>query len=290
MREASTARRRTIDLPEFSGHRVLAVDDTAVNREVLNEALTSFGVAADFAESGEEAIEKVGGREFDIIFMDCSMPDMDGFAATEAIRTLEQAEGRNPATVIALTAHVGGVAAMRWQEAGMDAYVAKPFTLPQLISVMTPVANRAAGEPASLHRDIAAAGRQPSPSRPWEVAPLIAQETLDMFATLSGVNGSSVADRVFGLFGTHAPKGFQDLAGAFGGDMAEAAKLAHALKSMCNSAGARRAALICQLIEDAFNAKTPPAPEWLASLGTTIGETVDAMTTSPLDSGARAGS
>ena len=161
MREASTARRRTIELPDFSGLRVLAVDDTAVNREVLNEALTSFGVAADFAESGEEAIEKAAGREFDIIFMDCSMPGMDGFAATEAIRTLEQAAGRKPATVIALTAHVGGVAAMRWQEAGMDAYVAKPFTLPQLISVMTPVANRAVAKPASLHRDAARPGAPP---------------------------------------------------------------------------------------------------------------------------------
>ena len=104
-----------------------------------------------------------------------------------------------------------------------------------------------------------------------------------MFATLSGANGSSVANRVFGLFGVHAPKGFQDLSDAFGGDMAEAAKLAHALKSMCNSAGARRAALICQSIEDAFNAKAPPEAEWLASLGTTIGETVDAMTTSLFD-------
>lgn len=281
MREASSARRKTIELPDFSGLKVLAVDDTAVNREVLNEALTSFGIVADLAESGEEAVEKAGRKEYDVIFMDCSMPGMDGFTATGAIRRLEQAAGRKPATVIALTAHVGGGEALRWQEAGMDAYVAKPFTLPQLVSALEPVANgipsgvvRPSGEPIAG----SATALEPAPTgNTWDSAPLIAQETLDMFAALSGANGSSVAGKVFGLFQAHAPKGLNDLRDALDGDMDEGAKLAHALKSMCNSAGGRRAALICQAIEDAFKNEQCPEPEWLLALEGAIAETVEAI-------------
>jgi signal transduction histidine kinase/CheY-like chemotaxis protein len=273
MREASAARRRTIELPDFSGLAVLAVDDTAVNREVLNEALTSFGIAADLAESGEEALEKVQAKAYDIIFMDCSMPGMDGFTATGLIRAMEAEAGRKPSKVIALTAHVGGGEALRWQEAGMDAYIAKPFTLPQLASVIEPVADgsiRTAAPPSPL--DIQAA-----PPPDWRDAPLVAQETLDMFAMLSGANGASVAGKVFGLFQSHAPKGLQDLMKGLEGAYAEGAKLAHALKSMCNSAGARRAALICQAIEDSLKSEQRPEQEWLDALAQAIEETVDAM-------------
>ena len=161
MRTESRARFAVSEMPDFSATRVLAVDDTAVNREVLSEALASLGIRADLAESGPEAIEKVGAKSYDVIFMDCSMPEMDGFEATAAIRDLQASNDQQPVQIVALTAHVTGAEATRWREAGMDAYIAKPFTIAQLISVIEPLAKGQAAEPEAADESTAA---QPEPS------------------------------------------------------------------------------------------------------------------------------
>ena len=84
-----------VEFPSFAGLSVLAVDDDAVNREVLNEALTSLGIDAKFACSGEEGIAAAESNRFDLIFMDGSMPGMDGYEATAIIRKSERERGRS---------------------------------------------------------------------------------------------------------------------------------------------------------------------------------------------------
>ncbi|MCB1428917.1 MAG: response regulator, partial [Nitratireductor sp.] len=62
------------ELPDFSGLRILAVDDNLVNREVLKDALVTFNIDVTLAESGEEALDLVSLNDYDLVFMDCSMP------------------------------------------------------------------------------------------------------------------------------------------------------------------------------------------------------------------------
>ncbi|WEZ86095.1 response regulator (plasmid) [Rhizobium sp. 32-5/1] len=119
-------------IPDLKSLRVLAVDDVAVNREVLGEALRTFNIDCDVADSGRAAINAIGEGAYDLVFMDCSMPDMDGFEATHEIRKYEAANKRHPALVVALTGHVMGRDAGRWKEAGMNGYLAKPFNIGQL--------------------------------------------------------------------------------------------------------------------------------------------------------------
>jgi two-component system sensor histidine kinase BarA len=83
------ARRQSDTLPRFAGARVLVADDSAVNREVALEALSRLGVVADTVDDGQQALEAATDRVYDLVLMDGSMPVMDGFESSRAIRAEE---------------------------------------------------------------------------------------------------------------------------------------------------------------------------------------------------------
>ena len=121
---------------------VLAVDDNAVNREVLREALLSLGVEADFATNGAEAVDAARRKHYDVVFMDGSMPEMDGFTATKLIRKCEVEAGRGRSHIVALTAQVRGADAEAWAAAGADRHMTKPFTSARLTEALNAVRQR----------------------------------------------------------------------------------------------------------------------------------------------------
>ncbi|HLY80092.1 MAG TPA: ATP-binding protein, partial [Caulobacteraceae bacterium] len=119
-------------LPSFAGRRLLVADDSAVNREVASEALSRLGCHVTLVNDGREAVEAVATEPFDLVLMDASMPEMDGYEATIEIRKAETNADAARLPIVALTAHVVGSAADRWQEAGMDGMLSKPFSLASL--------------------------------------------------------------------------------------------------------------------------------------------------------------
>lgn len=113
------------------GAKVLIVDDNLVNRKVAAGLMKPFDMQIDTAKSGEEAIEMVKQKEYDLIFMDHMMPDMDGVEATHVIRELE-GEYYQKVPIIALTANaISGVKEMFLAE-GMDDFIAKPIDFKEL--------------------------------------------------------------------------------------------------------------------------------------------------------------
>ena len=111
--------------------RVLLAEDNQVNQDVAVAMLEDLGCEVHTVESGEPALIAVQGNVFDIVFMDCQMPGMDGLAATRAIRRLERDGAGAAATrlpIVALTAHVMAKDRHDCDEAGMDGFVTKPFT------------------------------------------------------------------------------------------------------------------------------------------------------------------
>ncbi len=124
---------------EWSGsHHALVVEDNPINVKVAVGILESFGWTVETASNGVEAVEAHARRPFDVIFMDCQMPVMDGFEATSRIRQTEQAGGiRTP--IVALTATANLQFRDRCLSAGMDDYIAKPFTRMQIGTVLTKV-------------------------------------------------------------------------------------------------------------------------------------------------------
>jgi len=117
---------------------VLLVEDNIVNQEVAKAMLKKLGCNTTSAVNGKEAVDIVINQEkcFDVILMDCQMPEMDGFTATRAIRENERLAGRSAHAIIALTANALTGDRERCLEAGMDDYLSKPFTMPALRSII----------------------------------------------------------------------------------------------------------------------------------------------------------
>ncbi|EKF75039.1 sensor histidine kinase/response regulator [Alcanivorax hongdengensis A-11-3] len=112
---------------------VIVAEDNAVNQLVVDSILKSLGVHATLVDNGQQALEKFRGSPgyWDMIFMDCEMPQLDGYDATRAIRELEAETGRH-CWIIGLSAHATGDYVQKARDAGMDDYLAKPVTQKQV--------------------------------------------------------------------------------------------------------------------------------------------------------------
>ncbi|MGK5003969.1 response regulator [Janthinobacterium sp. LB2P70] len=114
------------------GARILLVEDTALNRQLVCLQLGSRGYRIDTAENGALGLQALAEQQYDLVLMDCMMPVMDGYQACEALRAREAASGAPRLPVIALTAGVTEDDRQRCVAAGMDDYLSKPFTAAQL--------------------------------------------------------------------------------------------------------------------------------------------------------------
>ncbi len=162
------------EFASFSGARVLAADDSAVNREVVREALARLDIDATIVDDGRAAVEAALAGSFDLILMDCSMPGMDGYEATRAIRAFERESGRRAVPIIALTAHVQGEVE-RWRAAGMNEYLTKPFTIAALSAAIGSFlpekrqpARIAAPRRSAAHAALPSPGAHPGAEKPAE--------------------------------------------------------------------------------------------------------------------------
>lgn len=227
----------------FKGQRVLAADDSAVNREVVQEALARLNLSVTLAGNGKEALSLARDEEFDLILMDCSMPEMDGFESTLAIRAFEKHSGRVAAPIVALTAHAAG-SDTTWKDAGMDDYLTKPFTLDSLAAV---IGKYLEGEQrtAAPSKPIATKARDERP------AGIFDKRVLNDIASMQ-TSGANLPLRALTLFEQHSRDALKTLAVSLKeGEAGAIAKAAHALKSMSLNVGARDLANSCSAVEDA---------------------------------------
>ena len=114
--------------------RVLVADDNRVNQAVAQRFLQRLGCTVDLVADGREAIDRIGDGSYDIVFMDCQMPTMDGYAATREIR---RREGASHIPIVAMTASAMEGDRERCLAAGMDDYIAKPVTKEDLRDAVT---------------------------------------------------------------------------------------------------------------------------------------------------------
>jgi len=116
----------------FDGVNVLLAEDNPTNQMIAGEMLTQYGCNVSYAETGSEVLEAVKVADFDFIFMDCRMPEMDGYEATRLLRAQEKDLGKNRMPVIALTANAMQGDRELCIEAGMDDYISKPVRKDQI--------------------------------------------------------------------------------------------------------------------------------------------------------------
>ena len=129
----------------FRDVRILLVEDSPINQMVAREMLVKLGCRVGVASNGQEAVEAFTAGTYDLVFMDCQMPVMDGYEATRIIRGIEARESgglpreggkfrRTP--IIALTAHTMQGDRERCLDAGMDDYLSKPFSMAGLTEIL----------------------------------------------------------------------------------------------------------------------------------------------------------
>ena len=212
--------------------RVLLAEDNPVNQQVGEAMLAKLGLAVQFAADGEEAVRLTQSESFDLILMDCHMPVMDGYEASLAIRAGAPAQ-RVP--IIALTANVMEGNRERCLAAGMDDFLAKPYSLEQLQEVLWRWMPSAADPAPADGIPPAAASTQAAQD---EAA--IDRSFLEQFRALDPAGGLALAERIVGVYLDSCGKSFSQIEeAAAAGDGEGLRRAAHSLKSSSGNVGAK---------------------------------------------------
>ncbi|WP_213879737.1 response regulator [Pseudomonas sp. dw_358] len=121
---------QAVDVP--SDFRILVAEDNSISTKVIRGMLGKLNLEPDTASNGEEALKAMKANRYDLVLMDCEMPILDGFSATQQLRAWEVGNQRVRTPVVALTAHILAEHKERARQAGMDGHMAKPIELSQL--------------------------------------------------------------------------------------------------------------------------------------------------------------
>jgi len=115
-----------------SDFRILVAEDNTISTKVIRGMLGKLNLQPDTASNGEEALQAMKAQRYDLVLMDCEMPILDGFSATQQLRAWEVGNQRIRTPIVALTAHILAEHKERARQAGMDGHMAKPVELSQL--------------------------------------------------------------------------------------------------------------------------------------------------------------
>jgi len=213
--------------------RILLVEDNPVNQTVALRQLDRLGYRTDYVSSGREALKALEQVSYDLILMDCQMPEMDGYQTTAAIRLKEQ--GARHTVIIAMTAHAFKEDREKCLAAGMDDYLSKPVRPSELNELL----QRWLGDP-SKERAVPAAGNPPRP------APMIDVE--QMRATL-GIDGPE-GERLIQLYVDTTAQHLVELAAAVqSGQARDIVKIAHSCAGANAMVGMNRLAALLKELE-----------------------------------------
>jgi signal transduction histidine kinase/DNA-binding response OmpR family regulator len=122
----------TVPVKVPSDFRILVAEDNSISTKVIRGMLGKLNLQPDTASNGEEALQAMKAQRYDLVLMDCEMPILDGFSATQQLRAWEVSNQRVRTPVVALTAHILAEHKERARQAGMDGHMAKPVELSQL--------------------------------------------------------------------------------------------------------------------------------------------------------------
>ncbi|MDJ0777391.1 MAG: ATP-binding protein [Gammaproteobacteria bacterium] len=224
------------------GARILVAEDNPVNQKLVTEVLRIFGCELTLVENGEQAVQMFAENSYDMILMDCQMPEMDGFEATRRIRAMEREAGVSRAiSIVALTANARKEDRDRCLACGMDDYLSKPFTMVQLrdmlfkwhfrVDMSSGVAPVTAQTDAETVADKASAADDS----------LLDIDTLNGIRALQNPQAPDILWKLLEIYLANAPELMRQLDAAIeDGNSESIREYAHSLKSASGNIGARK--------------------------------------------------
>ena len=240
-----------------AGHRVariLVAEDSPVNREVAVGMLEILGYEVEMAENGRQALELAERSQFDLVLMDCQMPEMDGLTATGEIRRREAASGQQRLTIIALTANAMQGDREQCLAAGMDDYLTKPYTQTQLQAVVQKWVDKQgpaqAPPPVLLPTQTLPSESASTAAAPAPTTPRMDTKALDGIRALQRPNRPYVLASVLRKYLDNSRDSVDALQDAIrANDPARLQAVAHRLKSSSAQLGALAVAARCKELE-----------------------------------------
>jgi PAS domain S-box-containing protein len=215
--------------------RILLAEDNPVNQRVALHILQKAEHFVLAVGNGREAVDALARGEFDIVLMDLQMPEMDGFEATNVIRTKEQITGRH-IPIVAMTAHAMQGDRERCLEGGMDEYVAKPVRAAELLRVIQKFAPKSTAAPVP----------DGSTTATGEPAVFARQTALDRFD-----GEEQLLEEVIELFASDLPHRMSEVRTSLEhGDPKRLQHAAHSLKGAAGYVGAERVAALALKLEE----------------------------------------
>ncbi|HMK61435.1 MAG TPA: response regulator [Dissulfurispiraceae bacterium] len=251
--------------------RVLLAEDNETNQAVTKGMLEGYGLIVDIVNNGEDAIRALSENHYDLVFMDCQMPGMDGYEATRLIRAKEQEQllgnGTAPhVPIIALTAHAMQGDRELCIAAGMDDYLTKPFKKVELhlmigrwmrtVSALQDIPHEGS-DAAELSFGDCHLSSYSSASKYKHSSAVIDSSTLDELAGSIKNDGNALLAKVIGLYMKNTPKYIEALQAAVAtGDHHAIEINAHTVKSSSAAVGANHMAGLLQDLEHMGRAET----------------------------------
>lgn len=237
--------------------RVLVAEDNPVNQELTLSLLELAGCTVTLTSNGQEALDACKLDNFDVVLMDCQMPGMDGYEATEAIRRFEAGQGKARVPIIALTANAVDGDREKCIAAGMDDYLSKPFTRQQLGEMLTKWSSQGTGATSSAPapvKDLPRATRK-APASPATDSPLD-RTALNNIRALQRPGSPNLLGKLINVYFSSSQELMASLRdGLAHADTEAVRKAAHALKSSSANLGAKHLANLCKDLEAMGRAK-----------------------------------
>ncbi|WP_407471197.1 ATP-binding protein [Xanthomonas campestris] len=243
--------------------RILLVEDNPVNLLVAQKLLGVLGFEADTATDGEAALSSMESTRYDMVFMDCQMPVLDGYAATRRWRAMETESGGRPIPIVAMTANAMAGDRERCLAAGMDDYLSKPVAREQLDACLQRWLPRQALLPGPSTGAPSADAESAASAAQARALPILESGVIDELYEVAGAD----TIRILQLFLEDAPGIIEELeAAASNRDSMQLHDLAHTLKSSSANVGAQALANAARRIELAARTGTIERPSVMVAL------------------------
>lgn len=242
---------RPLQQAVFDAH-VLLAEDNEINQLVAIEQLEAFGCRVDVAINGKEAVDAFQRRNYDLVFMDCQMPEMDGFQAVQLIRAHESSTSRHT-PIVALTAHALAEDREKCLNAGMDDYLSKPFKGEELRIIITRWLVKNHSGSAQAISNMQDSKPVPENSKSQKDVGTSPDAALDPAVVEPlRVGKPDLWKKLVGIYLETTPASLETLEQALSNDDCPSVQLtAHTLKSSSANMGASRLSDLCRQLEAA---------------------------------------
>jgi len=243
--------------------RILLAEDNAVNQELATALLHGLGLEVDTAINGKVAVEHFRQQHYDLILMDCQMPEMDGFMATSRIREIETERGtEHGVPIIALTAHALSGYREQCLSIGMNDYLAKPFTEQAFEKILR---HWLAPKKPTQGLTLPATPATPEPAPTEQTDAILDTQVIARIKAMDANGTTSLLHRLVRLYRTSGADIIAQLTeAAEAHNVAEITDLAHQLKGSSANVGALAYAEKCRQLELASKQQTSPLAPLIA--------------------------